>query len=278
MRYDPIKDRLGAFFSRAPVLQKLFYRLLDVLFLRSWYVRREIAHVLASHRDRNVQVLDAGTGFGQYVYHLTRKYPNASVVAVDIKDDYLDWARDFMQKTPYGRRVRFAVDDLTRLQAKGPFDLIVSVDVMEHIEEDEAVFQNFRRVLAPGGHVIINTPSDQGGSGVAAEGDESFIGEHVRDGYNMRELADKLGRAGLAPVRSYYTYGTPGSLAWKLSIKIPMQLLSASWLTVVLLVPYFVVVLPLSIALNALDLRTQNESGTGLVVVAAAARLTEHTD
>lgn len=271
MRYDPIKDRLGTFFGRNPFLQKLFYRLLDVFFLRSWYVRREIARVLANQDDKSVRVLDAGTGFGQYVYHVVRKYPTASVVAVDIKDDYLARARDFMQRTPHGARVQFAVDDLTQLEAEGPFDLILSVDVMEHIEQDEAVFRHFRRVLARGGNLIINTPSDRGGSGVTAEGDQSFIGEHVRDGYNMQELKDKLERAGLTVVRSDYTYGKPGSLAWKLSIKIPMKLLSMSWLMVLLLVPYYVVVFPVTVLLNALDLLTHNKTGTGIIVVAAAA-------
>ena len=50
--------------------------------------------------------------------------------------------------------------------------------------------------LRPGGYVIVNTPSDLGGSDVSGEGDESFIGEHVRDGYNRAELEAKLVRAG----------------------------------------------------------------------------------
>ena len=65
---------------------------------------------------------------------------------------------------------------------------LLSVDVMEHIEEDVEVFRHFHRVLKPGGHVVINTPSDLGGSDVQDSEDESFIGEHVRDGYSRDDL------------------------------------------------------------------------------------------
>src|SRR5690606_6824287 len=67
MQYDPIKDRLGSIFSARPAMQRLFYRLLDLFFLRSWYVRREIHRIFASFPPgRTIRVLDAGTGFGQY--------------------------------------------------------------------------------------------------------------------------------------------------------------------------------------------------------------------
>src|SRR5690606_36888163 len=182
MFYDPIKDRLGGFFSRSPLMQRLFYGLLNLLFLRAWYVKREIRRLLGSlPADAPIRVLDAGTGFGQYAYFMARNFPNVLVRAVDVKQDYLDNARRFLEQTPQGRQVELAYDALTQLQSEGPFDFILSVDVMEHIEDDRAVFRNFARVLASGGHVLVNTPSDLGGSDVQEEGETSFIEEHVRD-------------------------------------------------------------------------------------------------
>ncbi len=268
MQYDPIKDRLGAFFSRRPFLQKIFYRLLDLFFLRSWYVRREVKRLLGAYPpDRVVDVLDAGTGFGQYAYFIARTFPNARVLAVDVKRDYLENARRFFARTPYAGRVTLACEDLTALQAEGPFDLILSVDVMEHIEDDRAVFRHFARVLRPGGRALINTPSDLGGSDV--HGDEaSFIEEHVRDGYNRDELEGKLREAGLEPVRSLYTYGPYGSLAWRLMIKYPMLMLGKSRLFFLVLPLYYLPVLPFGLLLHALDLRRENAAGTGLLVIA----------
>lgn len=269
MQYDPIKDRLGRFFSRHPVLQRLFYALLNVLFLRAWYVRREVRRLLEPvPSDRTVRVLDAGTGFGQYAYFVARTFPNAQVCAVDVKQGYLDRARRFIEQTPQADRVTFARDDLTDLRTDGPFDLILSVDVMEHIPDDRAVFRHFERVLRPGGHVIINTPSDQGGSDVREVHDESFIGEHVRDGYNVQELETKLREAGLEPVRSLYTYGPYGSRAWRWLVKRPMQMLGATWASIVLLPLYYLAALPLGLYLNARDMEHPNATGTGLLVVA----------
>ena len=47
MNYDPIKDRLGGIFNRRPWLQRVFYALLGVFFLRTWYVKREVRQLLS---------------------------------------------------------------------------------------------------------------------------------------------------------------------------------------------------------------------------------------
>jgi SAM-dependent methyltransferase len=199
---------------------------------------------------------------------MARRFPSARVLAVDVKEDYLENARRFFSRTPMAERVELAYEDLTDLKAPGPFDLILSVDVMEHIEDDRAVFQNFARVLNKGGFVVINTPSDRGGSDVTGEEDTSFIEEHVRDGYNLEELKQKLVDAGLMPVVGRYTYGVYGSLAWKMIIKFPMLMLSRSRLFILLLPLYYLFFLPAGLVLNALDVRTPNPEGTGLLVVA----------
>jgi 2-polyprenyl-3-methyl-5-hydroxy-6-metoxy-1,4-benzoquinol methylase len=269
MKYDPIKDRLGQIASRHPLLQRLLYGILNLLFLRAWYVRREVQRLLgALPDDRTIRVLDAGTGFGQYAYFVARTFPNAQVRAVDVKREYLERARQFADQTPQAEQIEWAIDDLTALESEGPFDLILAVDVMEHIPDDEAVFEHFERVLRPGGHVVINTPSDQGGSDVQAEDDESFIEEHVREGYGREELAEKLRAAGLEPVKGLYTYGPYGSIAWRWLIKWPMRMLGATWASLLVLPFYYVAVLPLGLLLNATDVKWDNERGTGLLMVA----------
>lgn len=270
MDYDPIKDRLGAVFARSPRRTRAFYRLLDTVFLRAWYVQREVrALIEAMPADRPVRVLDAGTGFGQYAYFLLDAFPHTKVVAVDVKADYLATARRFFDRTPYAERITFRQLDLTEpMDEADAFDLVLSVDVMEHIEDDRAVFANFRRVLRPGGYVVVNTPSDQGGSGVTEDSDESFIGEHVRDGYPPAELEEKLETAGLNVVDWMYTYGRFGSAAWRLLIKWPIQLLNRSMAFGALLPVYYLPALPAGLMLNRLDLHRTNPTGTGLLMIA----------
>lgn len=270
MDYDPVKDRLGRFFWKTPMRTRAFYRTLDAVFLRSWYVRRALREIVeALPADRPVRVLDAGTGFGQYAYWLVRTFPHVTVDAVDVKRDYLERAQRFLAATPHADRVRFFELDLTEPMTPGAgYDVFLSVDVMEHIEDDRAVFRNAARVLRPGGTLVVNTPSDLGGSGVTEDGEESFIGEHVRDGYNADELREKLETAGLDRVDVTYAYGPIGSVAWRLLVKWPIQMLSKSARLAPLVALYYVPAAPLGLALNAADLAADNAEGTGLVVTA----------
>jgi SAM-dependent methyltransferase len=268
--YDPIKDRLGGLFTRSTLSHRLFFRLLDLVFLRAWYVHRRLRALMAEMPPgREIRVLDAGTGFGQYAYFLLRRYPRVTVTAVDVKQDYLDRAADFFRRAGLADRIDFRLADLTQPMAETDvYDLALSVDVMEHIEDDVAVFRNFHRVLRAGGYVVVNTPSDQGGSGVTEAGQESFIGEHVREGYDPADLSAKFAAAGLEPVLHEYTYGRFGSAGWRLLVQWPMKMLNRSWALAPLLPLYYLPAFPAGLALNRLDLARPNARGTGLLAVA----------
>ena len=53
-----------------------------------------------------------------------------------------------------------AVEEIERLASDGQrFDLIICADVLEHLREPERVLAAARRLLAPGGHVIVSLPN-----------------------------------------------------------------------------------------------------------------------
>jgi len=271
MQYDPIKRSLGKVFNRSPWLRKLFYRLLDLLLLRAWYVKRELRQLHAEMEKLGrppQKVLDAGSGFGQYTWFLYRLDPRWKIDAVDVKEEQIADCSDFFSTFDTEGRVRFRTGDLTRLEEKEEYDLILCVDVMEHIEEDEEVFVRFRRALRPGGVLLVSTPSDQGGSDVHDHDEESFIDEHVRDGYGMEEIRDKLTRAGFAGVEAYYSYGPPGQIAWRLSMKIPILMLNISKWFFLVLPFYYLITYPFALVLNFIDLHGHHRTGTGLIVKA----------
>ncbi len=264
MEYDPIKDRLGSLFGRYPRLLPVLFSLLHLFFLRAWYVRRELRRLLKP----GMHVLDAGTGFGQYAWHVARKYSGVAVVGTDIKENYLTWAKACFRTSAAGAAIVLQHDDLTAPNVEGPFDCILAVDVLEHIEDDVRVLEHFARLLASSGHIIVSTPSNLGGSDVLVEGQDSFIGEHVREGYGRTEITRKLERIGLTVVRADYTYGHWGSRAWRMLIKHPIRLLSKSIWFAPLLALYYVPVLPVGLMFNRLDMVRPNATGTGLIVVA----------
>jgi SAM-dependent methyltransferase len=270
MKYDPIKRSLGKVFNTHPRLRILFYHLLDLLLLRSWHIRREL-RLWKEHPStpgKNRFLLDAGSGFGQYSYFLSGLNPSWFIEAVDVKQEQIDDCNAFF--TSIGKKnVSFDLADLTVFTRPDHYDLILSVDVMEHIEEDEKVFRNFYDSLTQGGMLLISTPSDQGGSDVHEhEESESFIDEHVRDGYNMEDIRQKLQRAGFVKTEARYAYGTPGKIAWRLSMKYPILMLGASRLFFIILPFYYLITYPVAWLCNLMDLNGNHRTGTGLIVKA----------
>ncbi len=268
MQYDPIKKTLGNVISRRPVLRKIFYRLLDILLLRAWHIHQAIRMFSQSITNgKTIHVLDAGSGFGQYSWYMARKHPQWDITAIDIKEEEVMACNHFFGQTDK-KNVRFVVGDLRKLPGNECYDLILSVDVMEHIEEDELVFSNFYRLLKPGGLLLISTPSDKGGSDVQNGSDHSFIDEHVRDGYNIQEIQNKLSMSGFQHTTAKYSYGTPGSVAWRLSMKVPMTMLGWSRTLFIFLPVYYLLCMPFVLLLNLADLKIKHHTGSGLIVKA----------
>ena len=266
MHYDPIKKIFGDIARNKPWLRILFYKLLGVMFLREWYVKQELRSQLG-HRREPFTVYDAGSGFGQYSYFIAKQFPDATIYGIDLKAEQIADCNQFFRAIGLVQ-CSFAVEDLIQIQHSEKFDVILSVDVMEHIPDDVSVFQNFFRALKKNGLLFINTPSNLGGSDVHSEDDHSFVEEHARNGYGMDEIRNKLNAAGFRVERIRYTYGYWGTAAWRLGIKYPLLLLNASKGFFIILPLYYLVTLPLFLPMMWLDYISENKTGTGLNVVA----------
>lgn len=109
--------------------------------------------VPAAHLDFAGQhVLDFGCGVGEQTLALAREGA-AHVCGVDINAALLDAARARAAGSPEGDRVSFALG--TDGLASGSFDVIVSQNSMEHFPDPEGVLATMRRLLRPGGRLLI---------------------------------------------------------------------------------------------------------------------------
>lgn len=272
MQYEPIKHSIDNFISKKPFFKRLFFRLLDLYLLRTWHVHKELRKIKSDYKD-GLKVLDGGAGFGQYSFWILKKFKNAEITGIDISQSHVDKAQTFFDQSGFKGRAIFEQGDLTQYVKADSFDVVVSVDVMEHILDDRKVFENFSKCLKPGGILFVSTPSDQGGSDVHDHGHEhdgsaSFIDEHVRDGYGVEEITEKLTTAGFSKVDVKYTYGSPGKISWKLLMKIPISLLNVSKIFFLLLPFYWIIVYPFCLILNYADTMGNHKTGTGLMVKA----------
>lgn len=267
MEYDPVKDRLQKFLGASVSARKLFFAALNRLFLRARYVRRELERLKTSSFSP-VNILDGGSGFGQYSFRLAKTFPEARILGLDLKKELVESGNQFARQAGYDR-VSFAVGDLLTMTYEDQFDLVLSVDVMEHIEDDRTVFDNISRALKSGGLFVMTTPYFDGSSEHIPVADQPFVDEHVRPGYSRSELAEKLNQANIELRQFIITYGKWGNLAWLLLQKWPLSWLSGrSWL-LPLVALYYCLAYPLAWFFMQMDLRTDNKSGGGILAVAA---------
>lgn len=266
--YDPVKDRFANIIRNSRGLRTLFYMLLDLFFLRSWYIRRILNKKAAPTDERGSwKMLDAGSGFGQYDRFILRQFSNVTVHAVDVKERYLKDCRDYFREEIRQGRISFHRQDLLKLNYKPTFDFAICVDVLEHIEQDEQVMGNIYRALKKEGYFLMHSPSIY--SEEDAGDEESFVDEHARTGYSRDDIRQKLESAGFTPVDIAYTYGKKGHFAWELLIKYPMLWLTkiGLWALPIMMVCY-IATLPAGLLLMWFDMYDQNERGAGIYALA----------
>jgi len=211
--------------------------------------------------------LDAGSGFGQYDRFILKAFKNVKVTSVDVKEDYLRDAKHYFSEQIRDGRIQIKKADLLAFESDEKYDIIICIDVLEHIEEDVKVMKNLENVLNPGGHFLMHSPSHYSEGDAGDE--ESFVDEHARAGYSKEEISDKLIQAGLTPEKVHYTYGFWGHKAWVLSVKWPMLWFNKIGMIAALsLLIYYPLVLPFTLLMNLADLYSGNPKGNGIYALA----------
>lgn len=98
------------------------------------------------------RILDAGCGSGRNMVDLAR---HGEVTGVELSEAAAEAAR--------GRHVGHVVEGSVMEMPFAPasFDLAVCLDVIEHLQDDRGALRELRRVLAPGGALLVTVPAYQ---------------------------------------------------------------------------------------------------------------------
>lgn len=163
--------------------------------------RRMLARLDYIRADPAV-LLDAGSGTGNAVTGLLRRYPKARVIALDLA---LGMVRRALARRPWWRRItapaRLAgvCGDLERLPlATGSVQLVWSNLALQWLDEPRAALAEMRRVLAPGGLLLFSTF----GPDTLKELRAAFAAvdghTHVNRFMDMHDLGDRLVACGYA--------------------------------------------------------------------------------
>ena len=129
-------------------------------------------YLWASPLAEGRRVLDAGCGTGYGTALLADNEPG-SLAAIDNSEEAIAAAREQLDD-----RAELALADIAHLPfADDAFDFVTCFEVIEHVEEQEHVIAELRRVLAPGGILAISTPNTE----VSPEGNPYHTHEFTRD-------------------------------------------------------------------------------------------------
>jgi SAM-dependent methyltransferase len=133
--------------------------------------------------------LEVGCGTGYVLRGLRQALPSTRLAGSEI----------YASGLPYARRRLGADVDLFQMDARAipyvsEFDLICAFDVLEHVDEDEAVLRQMHTALAPGGGILLSVPQHP-----ALWSRTDDFACHKRR-YRTRELSAKCRAAGFKVV------------------------------------------------------------------------------
>jgi cyclopropane fatty-acyl-phospholipid synthase-like methyltransferase len=161
-------------------------------------------------------ILDAGCGKGIFSFELAKKFPNATVIGIDNDEKQVEINKKIAEKNGF-KNLFFEVKDLLQLDYEAKFDMVLSVDNLEHIENDVEVLKRIKKALKPNGIFYCHVPALKRIWVFKSVNQNFDVPGHVRPGYESEELKKKMETAGFSVSKVNETYGYLETVANNLS-------------------------------------------------------------
>ncbi|MFM8788134.1 MAG: class I SAM-dependent methyltransferase [Bacteroidota bacterium] len=265
MEQREFRQALRNFLHNRPGLRALFYTSLEALVVSFWHIRKELWRIAIAQGRRNLHVLDAGSGMGQYEHFMSSRFPSWNICALDRDEvEVGECNRYFVERKKY--RVYFKKADLNEFRQANCFDLVLSVNVLEYMPDDHKILRNFYESLRPEGNLLLAVQSDKA-LHVQPNFTNKLLGnQEALHRYNVLGLKKLLKEMGFVKIKAHYAYGYSGRLSTRLGVRIPKYLLKQSrdWIWVLPL--YYLLTYPLILLLNFLDVLFAHWRGSELIV------------
>jgi SAM-dependent methyltransferase len=153
---------------------------------------RRLERLFLAHFPPGARVLDAGCGRSLFT-EIPRAWP-FPIVACDVDHDLLAHRR---REHP---EVRWVVGDAHPLPfASASFDGLFAGELIEHLPDPAAGMEEFRRVLRPGGTLVLTTPNRRRLANVVDRSERPYSPDHLSE-LSYDEARALLGAHGFAIV------------------------------------------------------------------------------
>jgi 2-polyprenyl-3-methyl-5-hydroxy-6-metoxy-1,4-benzoquinol methylase len=183
--------------------------------IRSQYFKKIITAVISG---KNVErVLDAGSGIGTYSFWLGKKFKNTIIDGWEIDKRKLNFSKRLAEELSI-KNVNFLYGNITKSSSKNnsKYDLIVNIDVLEHIDDYRKVLKNFYSLLKPGGYLYVHVPQVNQ-KRIFKQLENWHHKGHEREGFNLESLKKDFKQIGFKTIEARETFGFFGKLAWELN-------------------------------------------------------------
>jgi len=157
------------------------------------------------------RIADAGCGRGMITLACARRFPGVEVLGLDL-DEKQNRINNGIAVELGFERLRFVTVNALRLSELGKFDLVISTDMLEHLENDLGAVRVFYEALEPGGHLLVHVPHLTRNIFGWERPNWMDIEGHVRPGYTKDGLIKLLTRGGFVVTTCIYNYNSMETL------------------------------------------------------------------
>jgi cyclopropane fatty-acyl-phospholipid synthase-like methyltransferase len=193
------------------------------------------------------------------VYELARRFPGSEIIGIDTNAEMIRRNNRIAQKAGL-RNCTFEVADISCTGNFPGLNCIISIDVLEHIEDDVSVLKKYESYLEHGGKLILHVPGYYR-RGLSGGLRVNFpIEGHVRPGYRKEDILQKISGCGFRIIDHHYTYGFLETFANTLSYIITRARMKNKLV--------YAVAFPILSGLSYLGRKSKPAMGAGILVVA----------
>ena len=244
--------------------RKLYIFLTHSLLLKNNIIRREIKS--CGRRKNKVQhVFYPGFGMGQLLglfAHYKSKY---NILAIDKNHKMVTQSTAYF-KHECIHNIYCRTDDVLDFEQANTFDLCLSINLLNYIEDDKKALTNMYNALKKPGMLLIFNSSNYADDNASKLNVGVYKDTKYRNGYGIIELKQTLKEIGFSKVKARYAYGTPGIISWKLTTAWPTKMIKTSQMFFIVLPLYTLLCIPFVILFNFLDINMKHKKGKCIVV------------
>lgn len=114
----------------------------------------ELVREAVSLLSYNPEILDLGCGQGHITEMIRRALPESRLTGLDYSSSAIKYAHEHFPE------IDFSVGDIHDAPyAPMFFDVVVCNNVWEHVADPLLLLRKIKRIIKPGGHLVISTPS-----------------------------------------------------------------------------------------------------------------------